>query len=199
MGRYLLVVRYLGRRAGEEARWLMCLVAGTSCLLGAGCIYTPEVEMRPTRWAKPIESDALPNLYRVSEDLHRSALPDELDYQAAHEMGIKTVVNLRPGGRAQSPLGREDPEYINIPVTTGRPTYEQARSFFEVVDDEERGPVLLHCYHGADRTGAFTALYRINRQGWSKEEAIREMTGGGYGFHRMWKSLIEWVNEAPEF
>ncbi len=29
--------------------------------------------------------------------------------------------------------------------------------------------------------------------------AIREKTGGGYGFHRMWKSLIEWVRNAPEF
>lgn len=178
---------------------LMCLVLSGSCLLGTSCLYTSDVTPRPAVWAQPVGSEDLPNLHQVSEDLYRSALPDEQGYAAADDMGIKTVVNLRPGKGAEKPVGRADPAYVNIPVRTAEPTYDQAREFFKVVDDAERTPVLVHCYHGADRTGAFTALYRINRQGWSKDEAIREMTGGGYHFHRMWKSLIEWVREAPEF
>lgn len=39
--------------------------------------------------------------------------------------------------------------------------------------------------HGSDRTGTMCALYRIAVQGWSKEDAIREMTAGGFGFHRI--------------
>jgi hypothetical protein len=30
-------------------------------------------------------------------------------------------------------------------------------------------------------------------QGWSKEEAIREMTEGGFGFHRVWFNLPGWI------
>ena len=44
------------------------------------------------------------------------------------------------------------------------------------------GPVLVHCKHGADRTGCIVALYRIVFQSWSKEAAIDEMHNGGYGF-----------------
>jgi hypothetical protein len=38
------------------------------------------------------------------------------------------------------------------------------------------------------------ALYRIAVQGWRKEEAIKEMTQGGFGFHGIWHNLIRWIN-----
>jgi hypothetical protein len=39
------------------------------------------------------------------------------------------------------------------------------------------------------------AVYRITVQGWSKAEAIREMTEGGFRFHRIWSNLPQWVQE----
>ncbi len=45
------------------------------------------------------------------------------------------------------------------------------------------GPVLVHCWHGSDRTGAVVAAYRVVVQKWSKQEAIDEMKNGGYGYH----------------
>ena len=36
-------------------------------------------------------------------------------------------------------------------------------------------PLLLHCQGGSDRTGVMTALFRIEEQGWSVEEAKAEM------------------------
>ena len=56
-----------------------------------------------------------------------------------------------------------------------------------------RVPVLVHCQHGADRTGSMIAVYRVIVQGWSKDDAIREMKEGGYGFHRIWGNLPEWI------
>jgi protein tyrosine/serine phosphatase len=53
----------------------------------------------------------------------------------------------------------------------------------------------VHCQHGADRTGMMTAIYRIAMEGWSKDDAITEMTEGGYGFHAIWKDLVEYVRE----
>lgn len=46
-------------------------------------------------------------------------------------------------------------------------------------------PIIFHCHHGSDRTGAVCALYRIVFQNVSKEDAIREMIEGEYGFHRI--------------
>lgn len=37
------------------------------------------------------------------------------------------------------------------------------------------------------------AVYRIAVQGWTKEAAIREMRQGGYGFHRIWGNLPNWI------
>ena len=37
------------------------------------------------------------------------------------------------------------------------------------------------------------AAYRVIVQNWSKDDAIQEMTEGGYGFHPVWTNLVEWV------
>jgi hypothetical protein len=39
------------------------------------------------------------------------------------------------------------------------------------------------------------AIYRIAVQGWSKTEAIREMTEGGFRFHRIWSNLPRWIEK----
>lgn len=44
-------------------------------------------------------------------------------------------------------------------------------------------PILVHCWHGADRTGAVVALYRMVVQGWSRERAIGEMLRPEFGHH----------------
>ena len=62
-------------------------------------------------------------------------------------------------------------------------------AFLRVVADPARVPVFVHCSHGADRTGAMTAAYRVVVQGWDKEEAIREMIQGGFGYHTLWDNL----------
>ena len=35
-------------------------------------------------------------------------------------------------------------------------------------------PGLVHCMHGADRTGTLRAPYRIAVQGWSKDDPIKD-------------------------
>ena len=75
------------------------------------------------------------------------------------------------------------------------PEQRQVVRFLTIVTDPKKTPVLVHCRHGADRTGTMCAVYRIVVQGWTKEEAIKEMTDGGFGFHRAWGNhLIQWIN-----
>ena len=54
----------------------------------------------------------------------------------------------------------------------------------------ENGPFLIHCQHGADRTGLMTAMYRILEQGWTPDDALKELTDGGFGYHSMWKNIM---------
>jgi len=71
----------------------------------------------------------------------------------------------------------------------------QGVRFLKIVSNPKRTPLLIHCQHGADRTGTLSAVYRVAVQGWSREEAIREMTQGGYGFHDIWVNLVPWFKK----
>ena len=53
----------------------------------------------------------------------------------------------------------------------------------------------MHCRRGADRIGLAVAVYRIAVQGWSKEEAITEMTQGGFAFYTGWQNLIRYLRD----
>jgi tyrosine-protein phosphatase SIW14 len=55
--------------------------------------------------------------------------------------------------------------------------------FLQILDDEANYPVLLHCKAGLHRTGRLTAIYRMECQGWTKGEALREMRADGYGYY----------------
>jgi len=44
-------------------------------------------------------------------------------------------------------------------------------------------PALVHCKHGADRTGCIVAIYRIVNCGWTRENAIKEFRYGGFHYH----------------
>jgi protein tyrosine/serine phosphatase len=67
--------------------------------------------------------------------------------------------------------------------------------FLQIVTDSNCTPVFVHCQHGADRTGTMCAIYRIAVQGWSKDNAIEEMTKGGFDFHSIWKNLPNYIRK----
>jgi tyrosine-protein phosphatase SIW14 len=54
--------------------------------------------------------------------------------------------------------------------------------FVKLLDDESNYPVLLHCTAGLHRTGRLTAIYRMEFQGWTCGEAIREARANNYGY-----------------
>jgi hypothetical protein len=60
----------------------------------------------------------------------------------------------------------------------------------KILSDPANRPIVIHCQHGSDRTGAMMALYRIVVQGWTKDDAIREMNAGGY-HHSSWFSNLD--------
>jgi protein tyrosine/serine phosphatase len=60
----------------------------------------------------------------------------------------------------------------------------------------KRGPILVHCNHGADRTGLILALYRTLYDGWSKDAAVGEMLRGEFGFHAIWGNIPEFIEKV---
>jgi protein tyrosine phosphatase (PTP) superfamily phosphohydrolase (DUF442 family) len=149
---------------------------------------------RPASWAKPIQMGGVPNLHQVSDTLYRSAQPSAEGMKRLKTMGIETIVNLRSFHSDREEIGETGLAYEHIYMKAWHPEEEEAVRFLQIVTNSKRTPVLIHCQHGADRTGTMCALYRVAVQGWSKEEALKEMAQGGFGFHGIWENLIQWIN-----
>ena len=149
---------------------------------------------RPEGWAKPIEMKGVPNLHKVSDMVYRSAQPSEEGMRNVKAMGIETIVNLRSFHSDRDEIRNTGLAYEHIYMKAWHPEEEEAVRFFQIVTNSKRAPVLVHCQHGADRTGTMCVLYRVAVQGWSKEDAIKEMMQGGFGFHGIWDNLIHWIN-----
>jgi protein tyrosine phosphatase (PTP) superfamily phosphohydrolase (DUF442 family) len=78
-------------------------------------------------------------------------------------------------------------QYVFVPpdlisrkrVPPDRP--EAIDRFLALMDDPSTYPVLLHCRAGLHRTGIMVAVYRMEYQGWNREQAIGEMKENGFG------------------
>lgn len=170
------------------AAFLAILLAGW-----ADCAEPPE--NRPNRWARSIEVKGVPNLFKVSDSLYRSAQPTAEGMRNLKELGIVTVVNLRSFHSDRDEIDNTGLAYEHIYMKAWHPERKEVVRFLQIVTDPKRAPVLVHCQHGSDRTGTMAALYRVAVQGWSKEDAIREMTKGGFGFNEIWVNLPDWIND----
>jgi tyrosine-protein phosphatase SIW14 len=104
---------------------------------------------------------------------------------------IKTVINLRDGLTARDVAEEEfcKSEEINfvriLPSQWGDiggsvPVEAGVRKFRAIVSDPSNYPVLVHCFAGIHRTGAYCAIYRMEFEHWSNARAIAEMKACGY-------------------
>lgn len=147
------------------------------------------------KWAEPLELPGVPNLHKVCDELYRGAQPTAEGMRQLEKLGIKTVVNLRFLLSDRDELKGTAMRYEHINMVTFYPQTEAVVRFLRIVADPNRAPVFVHCHHGADRTGTMCAVYRVAVQGWSKDEAIEEMTQGGFGHHPIWKNLPRFIRE----
>ncbi len=150
---------------------------------------------RPAEWAQPIEKPGLPNFFKVSDDLYRGAQPTAEGFRELEKMGVKTVVNLRSFHSDRDEIGDTPLGYEHIWAKAWNAEDEDVVKFLKVVTDKSKTPVFVHCQHGADRTGMMVAVYRIIVQGRTKDAAVREMTEGGFGWHKVWSNLADYVRE----
>ncbi|MHC4633562.1 MAG: fused DSP-PTPase phosphatase/NAD kinase-like protein [Planctomycetota bacterium] len=147
------------------------------------------------QWAQQLEVPGVENLHKVSERLYRGAQPTKEGMQQLKELGIKTIVNLRSFHSDRGEIGDTGLSYEHIYMKTWHAEDEEVVRFLKIVTDGERTPAFVHCQRGADRTGTMCAIYRVAVQNWRRDEAIEEMTKGGFGFYTKWQNLIDYIRE----
>lgn len=100
--------------------------------------------------------------------------------------GIKSIVDLRFPGTADLVNNPEIPAELKaeqdaVAKINGLkyfnngsdqvPKPENLETFFKVMDDPTNYPVLIHCYHGTGRAEMYSAIYRIEYENWTNEQA----------------------------
>ena len=146
-------------------------------------------------WAQRLEVPGVENFHKVSDKLYRGAQPNREGMKQLKELGVKTIVNLRSFHSDRDEIGDTGLSYEHIYMKTWHAEDEEVERFLKIATDPNRTPAFVHCQRGADRTGTMCAIYRVAVQGWSKNEAIEEMTKGGFGFYSGWKNLINYIRE----
>ena len=144
------------------------------------CTTTPSEPPKNTEhWATLISEQE--NLYQIDNKFYRS-----------EQLNIHTIVNLRFFDRNddKQAFGHTKINLINTPLLTWSISPDEvADILWQIKQYKKNGAVLVHCYHGADRTGLIVASYRVIYQHWDLNEAKREMQQGPYGYHSVWKNI----------
>ncbi|MDQ0588087.1 dual specificity protein phosphatase family protein [Variovorax paradoxus] len=149
---------------------------------------------RPGHWADPLGASKVENLHRITPTLYRSAQPRIADVAALKALGIRTIVSLRSFNDDRKVFAGSGIRLVRVPINTWSiDDAKVLRALVAIREAEKQGPVLIHCMHGADRTGVVAAAYRMAVQGWDKESARLEMLRGGYGYHTLWRNIPRYI------
>lgn len=137
---------------------------------------------RPARWAVPIINTSLENCYRVSADLYRCEQPDKSDIADLKALGIRSILNLRRYNSDPGAFERAGFVPLLQRMEADDLTVDDLVAALRLFRDAPK-PVIVHCWHGSDRTGSVVAAYRIVFENWPPDAALDELRHGGYGYH----------------
>lgn len=150
--------------------------------------------IRSPEWAQPVGDQF--NLHQMTPTLYRSALPDSSALPVLQQLKIGTVINFLPESDAPW-LQTSDIKQVQLTYRTNHVDDSDVLAALRAIQQAEvNGPVLMHCKHGSDRTGLMAAMYRVVVQGWSKEDALNEMTLGGFGSSNGFKDGVRYMMKA---
>ena len=122
------------------------------------------------------------NFGEATPTLFRGAQPSHEGFAELAKMGIDIVVDAR-GDRTDSEgkeVGKLGMQYVAIPWHCPFPNDDVFVRFLKLLQENPNKKVFVHCRLGEDRTGMMVAAYRMAAQGWSADEAMREMHQFGF-------------------
>ncbi len=144
---------------------------------------------------------------QVDTNLWRGPRPENMDDLKA--LGIQKIINLEVGwfecfhglaGREQSDSFRANIIYKHMPISDWMfPKAQELRNIeAEMGWFQKTEKTYIHCLHGQDRTGLACAIYRVKIQGWTRDDAIKEMYS--MGFHSFpYKTPLGWEESLREY
>ncbi len=124
---------------------------------------------------------------QLSNKLFRGPRPTSMrELDKLKESGITILLNLQSGfyEEVHDDDYEKEAELMGFQVLSIHcsdwmwPKPWQVEKFHRILKLE--GKIYMHCLHGVDRTGFFSAVYRMTVQGWSYAHAKAEMFAEGF-------------------
>jgi tyrosine-protein phosphatase SIW14 len=148
-----------------------------------------------------LKAKGIPNFGEVSPSLYRGGVPSAMGIEELKKKGIDVVVDLR--GHSQEEEARVTKlgmKYVAIPSHCPFPDDKPFAKFLQVVEENPGKKVFVHCRLGDDRTGMAVASYRMAEQGWSADQAMKEMQAFGFTrvHHAICPGMADYEEKFPE-
>lgn len=164
-----------------------------------GCVQTAdEVALgaaRPSEWARPVVLGK--NLFQIDPLLYRSEQLASDDIALLKSLGIRTIISFRGFHSDENVLSAPGITLVRVPIHAWNINDSHMVSALNaIMQARQNGAVLIHCQHGADRTGLVSAMYRMVYEGWSKDAALDELINGGYGYHSIWTNIPQYIKQV---
>lgn len=142
-------------------------------------------------------ADSYPNNFHwVMTGVYRSAQPSSEQMQTLERNGIRTVLNLRqvvsdrPEARGTSLI------LYHVGMNPAVIRRDELISALRILHYAVK-PVLIHCWHGSDRTGLITALYELTFNHATKAEVLSELRTPGYGYHEyLYPAIATYIKQV---
>ena len=159
------------------------------------------------------------NFHKVSDEIYRSAQPDEDEMSSMSTFEcIKSVLNLRKNHGDKDIIGKRKVKIYKmtdnndlvldrevntlkiklyeIPLEAGKITEADLVRILRAIKDAPK-PILIHCRHGSDRTGAVVAACRIVFENWSVDKAVAELKDPKFGHHAaLYKNIPQLIRKT---
>jgi protein tyrosine phosphatase (PTP) superfamily phosphohydrolase (DUF442 family) len=139
----------------------------------------------PLNDLSPEVKSGLPYFYRLNESYTRGAAPSGEGVKTLQRLGIKALIDLRSAhdhtGEIKGAAELLGLSYHRVPLSVWYgPSDGEAKKFLSIVADRSNGPFYVFCSDGMHRTGEMSAIYRIERERWKIERALKEMDEIGF-------------------
>jgi tyrosine-protein phosphatase SIW14 len=144
----------------------------------------------------------LSNFGEVTQKLYRGGQPGADGLKALKKMGVSIIVDMRGSHSDHEKAAAEElgMQYLSIPWHCPFPSDEPFIKFLKVIEQNPDKKIFVHCRLGDDRTGMAIASYRMAEEGWSADEALKEMELFGFtGVHHLiCPALAHYEKEFPQ-
>ena len=158
---------------------------------------SPAARAMGIRW----QAKGIPNFGKVTPNLYRGGLPNNEGMKALQKLGVNVVVDMRGRNKDEEAVATKlGMQYVAIPSHCPFPQDETFAKFLKVIQGNPGKKVFVHCRLGDDRTGMAVASYRMANEGWSADEAMKEMKAFGFStfHHAICPGLADYEETFPK-